>query len=779
MNCRFLLSLSGCLLISLSNSLFAQKYINTDNVSFDALNYTIKINNVDFEEKTLEGESIMTCRALLDSPQCIELDFISMLVDEVTVNDEDASFVQSDTSLIVTLPDGIMQGDEITIATKYGGSPFCESWGGVHFSGDFVYNLGVGINTVPHNLGRSWYPCIDNFHDKATFEYFVSVTPDKKAVCGGVLQDVIHNEDGTDTYHWKSDIPLATYTASFAIGPYILVEDMYHSEISGRDIPITYYVRDVDTAKIETMFQNIHQITNLFETKFGPYHFERIGYVATSNGAMEHQNNVAFPYSCLTNDLTYEPLYAHELFHSWFGNLVTCASAEDMWINEGWATFAESYYKEVLYGRDVFAEDLNALKINVLTKAHQAYEDNGFFPLNEIPQYNTYGISSYDRGCLVVQSLRDYLGDDVFFSAVTEMLQNNKFTFMSSEDMCAELTEITGHQMEDFFQNFVYQPGASAYVIDSCIVTDSGADNYTAEVHVQQKLYKRDNFTFSHKVNVCFMRPDLSVCQKEMRFSGDYKASATFELDFNPIAVFIDYFCNSYDAKMDGEKMFKSAGQTTFKNTFFKVYVEDITDSTYCHVTHYLVEPNDTDVEGYILSSTHHWKVDVVKFGDIEAKAMFNYSKNNLDSVLLDGTNNVVLMYRANHQQDWSVVPTTQNGGNSVGDLVLEELVSGEYTFAIVDTTYHGLNDNSIENKIKIYPNPSSDFFKFDIQDNISGATLYVYNSAGQMIDKVTIGTNVDVFTWACKEDYVGYYTFRFVMNDGTVDVLRGIKVVE
>jgi aminopeptidase N len=136
------------------------------------------------------------------------------------------------------------------------------------------------------------------------------------------------------------------------VGNYALVEDSY-SGIEN-DIPITYYVRPADTVKIPGTFQRIHEVMALFEEKFGAYDWPRVGYVGTSKGAMEHASNIAYPNSCITGNSNYEWLYTHELSHMWFGDKVTCCSAEEMWINEGWATFCEHYYTEVLYDQETY-----------------------------------------------------------------------------------------------------------------------------------------------------------------------------------------------------------------------------------------------------------------------------------------------------------------------------------------------------------------------------------------------------------------------------------------
>lgn len=729
--------------------------------SFDAQKYVIRLSDFDFTNQTLSGITEMTCRSLVNNPSGIELDIINLVVDRVLVGVELADFNQTDSSVIITLPEGIAAGQDFEITTMYHGQPFHEDWGGVHWSGNYVYNLGVGLYSIPHNLARSWFPCIDKFSDKAAFEYYITVPEGCKGVCGGLLKDVTENDNGTFTYHWATELPLVAYNASFAVGPYELVEDTYHSNLQNRDIPITYYVRAVDTAKIAVMFQNIHRIAAFYEEKFGPYYFERIGYTGTSLGAMEHQNNISFPNSAFTNDLSSESLYAHELFHSWFGNLVTCASAEDMWINEGWASFAQIYYMEELYGRKKFVEELDNYRFNALMKAHTSSQDGDYYAINNIPQTNTYGVSAYDKGAMVVQALRDYLGDDVFFPAVAAMLAKNKYSFMTSYDLCRELSEASGVNLTSCFNNFVFQPGASAYVIDSCIVEPFGG-GYFATVYVEQKLHHRTQYTEDNKVNIVFMDKNLNTEEYRMSFK-DFKGSNTFALAFEPVAVYVDYFHRSYDAKFDGYKVLTKTGQTNFKNTNFKIYVDNVSDSIYCHTTHYLVAPNDDTLSGYRLSSVHHWKVDVINFGENnEAKGFFNYAMASNDSDLLDGTNYPLLMYRSKPTEKWHIVPTTQNGSYTVGDLIVDGLQSGEYAFAVEDSTHYGIRN--FEAKISVYPNPSNYAFNISVEGE---GTLMIFDMSGKLVDKISVSQDITRYSWTPSSKNSAVYQLVMLYTDG------------
>jgi aminopeptidase N len=140
-----------------------------------------------------------------------------------------------------------------------------------------------------------------------------------------MLSEVCNNGDGTSTWHWTTSFSLPTYLISASIGNYSLVSDIYHG--IQRDIPITLYCRPSDSLKVAGTFVNLKDILQIYEEHFGPYPFERVGYTATAQGAMEHAANISYPYSGWSGNTSMEWWYAHELSHMWFGDMVTCASA--------------------------------------------------------------------------------------------------------------------------------------------------------------------------------------------------------------------------------------------------------------------------------------------------------------------------------------------------------------------------------------------------------------------------------------------------------------------
>ncbi|MDL2241059.1 hypothetical protein LJC69_05485, partial [Bacteroidales bacterium OttesenSCG-928-K22] len=686
-------------------------------------------------------------------------------IDKIAINGNITTDYVYDNSVITITSNNLTLGSN-EIHIWYHGHPFSESWGGVVFNGEYVYNLGVGISTIPHNLGKAWFPCVDNFIDKATFDYYITVPEDKHATAGGLFQEIVSNNNNTKTFHYKTEIELPTYLASFAIGDYVVVEDS-HQALNG-EIPITYTLKPDQVNAAEVLFQNIHEIINIFEDKFGPYMFERIGYTATSIGAMEHQNNISFPNSCITANLNYESLYAHELFHSWFGNLITCASAKDMWINEGWATFGEYYFEEELYGKDRYISNILSAKNQVFRNAHKPSQDGDYYPLNQIPETNTYGVSAYQRGAIVVHSLRNYLGDELFFSSVKNMLANNAYSSMSSENLCEALSNTSGVDLNDFFHNFVYQGGAVCYIIDSCITNNNGNNTWDIEIYIQQKLSNRNEISNGNKVEITFMNSLLNSETILVEFDGQY-GYANSTINIEPEMLFVNYYDKIYDAKFNAERILKTAGNQTFNYTNFGSYIENpITDSAYLHVAHYFVAPNEPlKVNGnYRLSNKHFWKINLIKYCDVDITGLFQYSKSDQDSDLIINNNDTVfLMYRINHSEAWNVLNATRYGNISSGNLWFNDLKSGEYTLAVIDSTINSISSNYNDNiLLNVYPNPSKSSFNIVFEQDINNQHLIVYDSLGRKIKNFILNKESSIINWTPKTNTKNQ-TFVFVLQ--------------
>ena len=740
--------------------------------TLDALAYEIHLTNVNTTAKTIEAWTLVTLESKIDDLNQITLELMDLTVDQVFVeNFAITGFSHVDPWLYIPLNSPINTGDQVMVKVVYHGEPFHEDWGGFHWSGTYAFNLGVGFESDPHNLGKAWFPCIDDFHDRAFYDVFVTVDTPKKAVCGGTLMEVVNNGNGTETYHWKLNGDIPTYLASVAVGEYENVPDTFIS-MTGQEIPIGIWVRPFDTAKVEGSFATLKPILAAFENYFGPYQWERVGYVGTAIGAMEHSTNIAYPNFCITGSLNYESLFAHELSHQYFGDLVTCESAEDMWLNEGWAVFCESLYREAIYGVQAYRDNMFERHQDVLHTCH--VDDGGYRAVYGIPTEYTYGTTVYQKGALVAHTLRHYIGDDLFFPAIKAFIQEYKFNHASSWNLRDFLSNHTGIDLTNFFDAWVFRPGFSEFSIDSFSVQPAG-NQYNVAVFAKQKLDGTAELANSNRVEVTFMDENWQTETVLMEFSGETGANS-FLINLNPEIAMMDYYDKVADATNDMSLVLKQTGLTNLYPLFAKINAVTLpeNDSAFIRVTHRWVPPDPlkTPLQGLTLSDYRHWRIDGIFPEGTDITGSFNYNKyNNLDGNLMtDPFDSIVILYRPNRAADWQGVPFTKIGSPNVGYLEVQHLQKGEYTLAMWDDLYVGIKQKPAPtgNEIRIFPNPAQDEVFVEFGNDIP-AVIDVYDSKGQLFRQFQnnrAGKNLRIESGDWPD---GTYLFNFYSEDATL----------
>jgi len=675
--------------------------------TIDVLRYRLHLDVLNLPSKNLTGHAEVILLSRQPSLQTVSLELKQLTVDSVkSAAGTLLPFSHANSLLRITLPAAVTPADTVTLNVFYHGIPFSEAWGGFHFAGAYAFNLGVGFQSIPHNLAKAWFPCVDDFKDRSFYEYFIRVDNASRAVCGGTLQSVTDHADGTRTWYWKSNRSLPAYLASVAVGPYALVTDTF----AGMDtaVPVCYYVRPADTTKVAGSFTHLKDIAAAYESCFGAYPFERIGITGTSLGAMEHAENIFYPNSSITGSLTYEWLYAHELSHMWFGDQVTCATDADMWLQEGWARWCEMLFTEFLYGRDAASLYYQNLLTDVLLKTH--ITDGGYRALSPMPPEYTYGSTVYDKGAVVVHALRGYMGDSLFFKGVKYYLNTYSFAHANSYQLRDALSLASGLDLTAFFNFYVFNPGFTHFAVDSFRVTPK-CSGFQVDVFVRQKLKGTNTYANDCRVDLTYMGYNRQQETLTATLSG-ITDTVTVTLAFKPDLVLVDLYNKTGDATTDRAQNIDTTGITEFDHTYCKLHVRQLTDSAFVQVTHHWVAPDSllTAVPGLTLSHSRYWSMEGIFPDDWDATGIFQYNKNLLDGDLIFSPgDSLVMLYRPGAGSEWQSIPFTRTGPWQIGYLNVEHLQPGEYTLAIWDEAWvktAGLP--AAEPGLQVYPNPSA-----------------------------------------------------------------------
>ena len=655
--------------------------------SVDVLDYDIDLDLS--AGKPFAGKTVITMQLLREIDE-VSLQLYgtvdSLFINGMPVASPNIEHISVDTVDAVT---------PFTVTVYYQGAGRVESygWGGFHFDSDMSYNLGVAFNENPHVMGRAMFPCRDNFTDKATYTLRVKTKTGWTAECGGMKQSCEVDTAGCEHSVWRIDVPTPTYLVSVSQANY------HRINTTAAGYPVTLGFTTQDSARVVQTFAQLDAVVPMFERCFGPYRWGRIGYIATKKGSMEHVNNIA-----LSRDFMANPTSAHgritiphELAHAWFGNLVTCSTEADMWFNEGGASFSSEVAREATDGREASIDFYQENLESVIRTAHVT--DGSYLPLSPMPHSLTYGTTTYDKGALVWHSLRGYLGDSVFYSALSRLMSDKAFGNVDAYEVRDSLTSYTGVDLTDFFDFHVFSPGFVDYHIELI----------NGMLHIEQQGVDTTNVSRSSKVPVTFIGYAGDEAKRWYQFSGVDTLIDLSDLPFLPAYCLLDRDCEISDAATRGEMHLTESGQNSCNVAHFLLIASALQRPVDVYVEHHWGKPRGLDtVEGVIRASKRYWTVAGNMDYTDAINGRFKYSRTNdldrgfyYDPATIDS---IVLMHRYNSTTPWQCVTRYHT---SVSDGYFStNLLPGEYALAVVNPEVMSVAGLEGMGCVNMFPNP-------------------------------------------------------------------------
>ncbi len=412
---------------------------------------------------TITGSNRMSVRSLTANLT----EFTFRLHDVFTItgaylNDTTPATVSSEnwTTRVVTLDRPYGVGEEFTLTIEYTGSP-TGIYQGQQSGIPFVATLSEAwwsFTFWPVKDGDIGDPG-DN-SEKATMEFSITVPDNFDVPSNGVLQSVDVLPGNRARYNWASNYPNSAYGVSFAVSEYNRWTGYY--DHAGGSMPVEFYIYDsVDTPGHRADWDICIDMLGVFAELFGEYPFidEKYGiYSAPWGGGMEHQTmtgqggNFGF----------FESLTAHELAHSWWGNMITCKHWNDMWLNEGFATYGEALWEEFKDGTPNAFAYYNSMQDNKPFNAG-AGGTVYIYPWELTEGRIFSGTYSYAKGAWVLHQLRGVVGDEAFFDIIAAYRAAYAYSGATTEQFIALASATYGEDLAWFFDQWVYNAGAPAY----------------------------------------------------------------------------------------------------------------------------------------------------------------------------------------------------------------------------------------------------------------------------------------------------------------------------
>lgn len=427
--------------------------------SFDVLHYAIDVDLVNCYSApyphSFDG-SVMVTFAVDSALNSIALDADnqSLLINSVGQNG--VSFTHAANKLLIQLDQAYQPGDTASVLIQYHHNDISD--------GAFYAKNGFVFTDCEPEGARKWFPCYDRPSDKATNEVTATVKKGAKMASNGSLADSTIGSTSA-TYHWVSHDPCATYLTiiTSSLGFNLDIID-WQSPETGETIPMYFYYNPGENPI--PMEAIIGEMTTFYSQEFGNHPFEKNGFATLNDefawGGMENQTLTSLCPNCWD-----ESLVAHEFAHQWFGDMITCATWADIWLNEGFATWSEAHWHEHLSGYNDYHSE-------IVGNAGYYLNFNAGWAISEpswavsTPSLNTlfdYSIT-YMKGSCVLHMLRHVMGDGPFFTALKAYATDTvefKYKSATITDFKNKMETSSGQDLDWFFDEWIYKPNHPIY----------------------------------------------------------------------------------------------------------------------------------------------------------------------------------------------------------------------------------------------------------------------------------------------------------------------------
>ncbi|MGI8925383.1 MAG: M1 family aminopeptidase [Tepidiformaceae bacterium] len=412
---------------------------------------------LDAAAKAVAGTATHTVTPFSDGLRSMEFDAVDMEISGVSVNEAPAKFSYDGARLRVVLGATRRRGEPLTIAIAYRARPRI----GLYFVGDDpaypekpaqVWSQGQDEDS------RFWFPCYDHPNEKQTSEMVVTALASWSVLSNGALVSERANADGTRTFHWRQERPHSTYLITLVAGEFERID------ASREGLTIDYYVEAKDAESGAITFANTPKMVALFERLTSvPYPWAKYSQVVVRDfvfGGMENTSATTMTENILLDrkamrDYSSDPLISHELAHMWWGDLLTCRDWSHGWLNESFATFFEFLWDEEAKGIDEYRQGvIENTRLYLEERYRRPIVTNVF---NE--PIDIFDRHLYEKGSLVLNTLRGVLGEDAFLRSIQRYCRENQERSVITQDLVAAIAAETGRDLEWFFDQWVYRPG--------------------------------------------------------------------------------------------------------------------------------------------------------------------------------------------------------------------------------------------------------------------------------------------------------------------------------
>ncbi len=525
-----------------SAQLDAQSIYRKEKDKVHALQHT-KLNvSLDFKKKELNGEAWLTLKPYFYATDKVILDAKAMIIHSIQLNNKDVGYNYDGEKIIVELPKAYTKEESFTLHIKYTARPEKVQQKGstaiTQAKGLYFINadgLDTSKPTQVWTQGETeasscWFPTIDSPNQKTSQELTITVPSKFKTLSNGILESQIENSNGTRTDYWNFKQKHAPYLFFLGVGEFEIIKDSY------KNIPVEYYVEKKYAPYAKDIFGLTPEMMAFFSKITGvEYPWSKYSQFVGRDyisGAMEnttaviHGENANQMPGQLIDENVQENTIAHELFHHWFGNLVTAESWSNLTLNESFANYSEYLWREHKYGKD----NANAH----LLESVEAYKQGENFDKHLVRYFyndkeDMFDAVSYNKGGAILHMLRNYVGDEAFFAGLNLYLTENKYKSAEVHQLRLVFEKITGKDLNWFFNQWYFSGGHPKIQVSY--------DYNTLEKKVTVNFYQTEGeFQFPIAIDII----ENGKVTREKVFVDGKDASFTFSYSKTPENILVN-----------------------------------------------------------------------------------------------------------------------------------------------------------------------------------------------------------------------------------------------
>ncbi len=465
---------------------FSQNFLSrsqqlTDLSYYDVTDYHIDLQ-VDPDKRIISGWVTMFAINQTNSTNQIQINLENnMQIDSVQFRGRPVNFLHENNIIDITLPLTLAMGDTFSATTYYHGNPELSptrsfAWG----SHGAMRNPLIWTLSEPYG-SPAWWPCKDDPADKAdSVRINIIVPSDLYVASNGLLEQISYPAIYRTKYHWHTKYPISTYLVSLAISDYARFSDWYIPNDQD-SMEIQYYVLPEHLQEAKQDLSITADMMHYYSSVFGEYPFidEKYGMAVFGwGGAMEHQTITSYGAGLIRGDNYFDYINAHELAHQWFGDLITMRYWSHIWLNEGFASYAEALWYEHLYGQPGYD--------HYMQLQWSDYFQGPLWIADSLNANALFSRTVYDKGSWTLHMLRGVLGDSLFFASIDAYASDKQLSYgtattESLRDICESVSGLT---LDWFFDQWVYREGRPAYIVQW---NTRGEGPYETTVFVIQK----------------------------------------------------------------------------------------------------------------------------------------------------------------------------------------------------------------------------------------------------------------------------------------------------